>query len=83
VKMNSDPEKSWIETGRVEGRDANQRARSDLYGTFPCEERSDAICRSSGVRCGSSETVNRNDLMPSVADIRSPGGLAGSVFISG
>ena len=82
MKTNSDPEKSWIKAGRVEVRDANQIARSNLYGTLPCEERSDAICRSSGERCGSSDAVDRNKLMPSVEDITSPGGLAGSVFIS-
>ena len=81
VKMKLEPEKSWMRAGRVEGLDANQRARSDLYATLSWEKRSEAICWSSGERCGSFVAVDRNDRMASVVDITSPAGFAGSPFI--
>ena len=81
VKTKSEPEKSWMRVGRVVGWEANQRARSDLYGTLCWHKRSEAICWSSGERCGSSEAVERNDRMSSVVDTTSPVGFWASPFI--
>lgn len=81
MKTKSEPEKSWMRVGRVVGREANQRARSDLYGTLCWDKRSEAICWSSGERCGSFEAVERNDRMSSVVDTTSPVGFRASPFI--
>lgn len=73
AKTNPEPEMRSINSGRPGASRADQTIRSDLYWTPGCDERSEAIWRSSEARLGSAEADLRNDEIVWVVDKISPG----------
>ena len=77
------PEKSRVKSGRVDGSEAIQTARSGSYGTSDWESRSEDVCRSSWERFGSSEAPERKTRIESVLDITNPTrfGLSAAIVV--